>query len=66
MSSIGEEFPKEQERCRDLLIQYKRIGPAGTFGARVIEIALKQADEAMASGDVVAILKAHKAMQELE
>lgn len=65
-SSVGEDFPKEQARCRDLLVQYKRIGLPGTFGASIIEATLRKADEAMASGDVVEILKAYQAMTKLE
>ncbi len=65
MKNVGEEFPKEQARLRELLVQYKEIGIPGQFGARMIEQALRQADAAMASGDVVAVLRAYRAMKEI-
>lgn len=64
MSSVGDEYPKEQARCRELLAAYQKLGPVGAFGAWSIEEALKAADEAMAGGDVVAILVAFKAMEQ--
>lgn len=64
MSSVGEQFPVEQARLRNLIAQYHSIGPAGGFGAMMIEQTLAEADAAMASGDVVEIVKAFAAMQE--
>lgn len=63
MSSVGEEFPMEQARCRVLLSQYKTIGPAGAFGHLMIEQVLRRADEAAISGDPVAILRAFEEMR---
>ena len=62
MSSVGEEFPKEQARVRELLGVYKTI-PTGAFGAAMIEQALKRADEAAISGDVVAILRSYEELK---
>lgn len=64
MSSVGTEFPKEQARVREVLSQFREIGPAGALGAALIEQTLRDADAAMASGDVVAILRAYQAMTE--
>ena len=66
MSTVGDEYPKEQARCRELLQMYREIGPSGMFGAAVIEAKLREADEAMASGDIVRILAAFQAMKECE
>jgi hypothetical protein len=66
MSSIGEDFPNEQARVRELLTEYKAIGPAGAFGALMIEKALQRADQAMASGDVVAIVRSYQELKECE
>jgi len=60
--SVGEDFPKQQARLRELLKQYQAIGPAGTFGAMSIEQALKQAEEAAIGGDIIATLKAYQNM----
>jgi hypothetical protein len=66
MSSLAEEYPKQQARCRELLCQYKEIGPAGTFGETMIEQILRRADGAAASGDVVAMDVAYTEMRECQ
>ncbi len=63
MSSLGEQFPTEQKRVRELLGQYKAIGPAGTFGAIMIEQALQRADQAAVSGDVIAMLRSYEELK---
>ena len=63
MSSVGDEFPKEQARVRELLGFYKSIGPAGAFGALMLEQALQRADQAAISGDVVAILRSYEELK---
>jgi len=65
MSSVGEEFPKEQARVRELLNEYKSI-PTGAFGAMMIEQALSRAEKAAISGDIVAILKSYKELKECQ
>lgn len=62
MSSIGERYPVEQKRLRDLLKDYQAIGPAGAFGCLVIERALTEAEQAIASGDIVRIVSAYETM----
>jgi len=64
MSSVGEEFPKEQARVRELLGEYKSIGPSGAFGAAMIEQVLQRAEKAAISGDIVAILRSYKELKE--
>ena len=66
MSSVGDEFPKEQERARRLLEQYRAIGAAGAFGASVIEAAMRRAEAAVISGDVVEILRAYEELRGLK
>lgn len=67
MSSLATEYPKEQARCRELLQAYRELpGGVGVFGAMHIEAVLKRADEAAASGDVIAMLQAYEAMQGCE
>lgn len=62
-TSVGEQFPLEQARVRELLTQYKAIGPAGAFGAAMIEQALRRADQATISGDVLAILRSYEELK---
>ena len=64
MTSLGEEYPKEQARCRELLTQYQEIGPPGRFGALMIEDMLCRADEAAISGDVIAMIRLYEEMKE--
>lgn len=63
MSSLAVEFPKEQARVRKLLGQYREIGPAGTFGALMLEQALQRADQAASSGDVIAMLRSFEELK---
>jgi len=63
--SVGEDFPKEQERVRNLA-QFGREIPSGFFYVAVCEAALRAADEAVISGDLVAILAAYQAMKEIQ
>ena len=66
MSSLAEEYPKEQERCRELLEQYKELGPPGTFGYIMLKDFLKRADKAVAEQDVVAMIACYKEMKECQ
>lgn len=64
--SLATAFPKQQARCRELLAAYHEIGPAGMFGAAVIEDVLQRADVAASEGDVVAMLRSFQEMEELQ
>lgn len=66
MSSLGTEFPVELARARELLGVYRDIGPAGSFGAVVIEGAIRTAEQALASGDVVAMLRSYEELKGLK
>ena len=66
MTSLADEFPHQQARVRDLLTEYKAIGPAGMFGTAMIEQVLQRADKAAAEGDVVAMIVSFKEMKEVE
>jgi hypothetical protein len=65
VSSLAEKFPEEQKRVREVLAQYHKIGDAGLIGASLIEIALQEAEQAMASGDVVRILQAYESLKKI-
>ena len=66
MSSLGEEFPKQQARVREILGHFKEIGPHGIFGASMIEQVLGRADKATVESDVVAMLRSFEEMKEVE
>ena len=60
--TVGEDFPNEQKRVRELLKIYRTI-PSGVFGAVMIEQVLSRAEEAAISGDVIAILKSYEELK---
>lgn len=66
MKSLGTELPKEQIRCRRLLVDYRSIGPAGEFGAMMIEAALRKADQAIISGDIVRMMRSYQELREFK
>lgn len=66
MSSLGEALPAEQARVREVLGHYREIGPAGNFGAMMIEQSLRAADDAVMSGDVASMLVAYKDLQTIK
>jgi hypothetical protein len=61
--SLAEALPKECARVREVLGHYKEIGPAGAIAAMFIEQDLQAADQAMVSGDVIAMLQALKKLE---
>ncbi len=58
METLGDAYPKEQARVRELLGLYKELGPSGVFGATMIEADLKEADAAAVSGDLARMIRA--------
>lgn len=66
MTSLGEQYPLEQARCRRIFGHFREIGPAGAFGAMMIEQTLQRADAAAISGDLVEIIAAFQDMKEIK
>lgn len=66
VETVGDDFPREQARCREVLAHYRELGAAGVLGGIMIEATLREADEAMASGDIVRILQAYQRMKGVE
>jgi len=64
--SLGTALPQEQARCRELLKVYHDLGSVGQFGAMMIERDLAAADEAVISGDLVAMMKAYEDLKGCE
>ena len=64
--TLADALPREQARVREVLAIYRSIGPVGVFGAAMIEGSLQQADQAVMSGDIVAMLRALKSLQEIQ
>lgn len=64
--TLADELPYQQQRVRDLLPLYEACGPGGMFAVAMIRASLAAAERAAASGDVVAMLRACKDLQEFE
>jgi len=62
--TLGEAYPREQERLRDLLVIYASIGPAGTFASILIKDCLARADQAAMEGDTIAMIRVYEEMKE--
>jgi len=64
--TLGESLPMECARVRELVVMYNdpMLNGSGRFAAALMEQSLKAADEAMISGDVVAMIKAQKDLEE--
>ena len=63
VSSVGEEYPKEQARVRELIEVYRGLGPQGAFAMAMLKDVLREADEAAISGDAVRIIRSFARMQ---
>lgn len=63
VESLAEALPREQARAREILGHYKEIGPVGMFGASFIEADLREADQAVMSGDVVRMIRAYEKLK---
>lgn len=57
---------EEMNRCRELAKVYESIGPAGAFGRAMILQDISRAEKAIASGDVVQMVEAYKALESCE
>lgn len=66
MNTLGDALPKELARVREVLGEYKAIGPAGAFGVMMIEHVLKEADAAIISGDLVSMISSYKKLKDVK
>ena len=64
--TLAEALPEEMARVRTVLGYYREIGSAGAIGAAFIEQDLKEADQAVMSGDIVAMIRSLKTLQEID
>jgi len=60
--NLIEGLQEELNRCRELLQTYREI-PTGGFGAAVVEQSIREGEAAIASRDVVRMLRAYKDLQ---
>ncbi len=65
MPNLIEGLNTELARNRELLKTYESI-PTGGIGAAVIEMVIRDAESAMASGDIVEMVEAYKKLKQTE
>lgn len=58
MTTLAEDLPAQQARCREILEHALKIGPAGTFLATILRASLARAERAAAEGDLVQMIRA--------
>jgi hypothetical protein len=65
VTSLGEDLPKEQARVRELIAQYRDpiLKGSGFYAAAMMEEALRYADYAVVSGDVVVMIRAYEMLK---
>ena len=65
--SLAEALPREMTRVRDVILpRYVAIGPRGQWAAAMMRADLDAAQKAMIEGDVVAMIRAYKALKGYE
>jgi hypothetical protein len=67
VDTLGDALPREMARVRDeLMPAYREIGPGGFFALTLMKRALDGATQALAEGDVVAMLHWYKELKDFE
>ena len=66
MTNIIDGIQKQCARCRVVVTHYEALGPVGMFGKLMIERDIAEGEAAIASGDVVRMLQAYKALEGCE
>ena len=64
MTTLADELPRQQARCRQMLEHVLEIGPAGAILAMFLRQSLAKSEKAAAEGDVIAMLGACQELQE--
>ena len=66
MTTLGQEYPKQQARVRELLGQYQSLGMNGAFAASCLEDVLQRADRAAVAGDLPEMIRCFDEMKGCE
>ena len=63
--TLGDKLPEECARVRELVAIYREhCGPAGGLAVAMMESALKEADQAMITGDLLRMIAAYQTLQD--
>jgi hypothetical protein len=67
MNTLGDKFPEELDRVRELLGIYESLPMnAGFFGAAILKDLIKRAETAHAENDIVAMVRTYAEMKEAQ
>ena len=68
MESLGEALPKEQARVRELISQYRdpMLQGTGNIAAMMMENSLREADNAIISGDIRRMINVYEDLKGYE
>lgn len=58
--TLGDALPNEISRVNDLIVEYKSVGPPGYFAASMMKASVDNAVRALASGDVIEMIRAYE------
>lgn len=62
--TLGDALPRAMANVRDNVMPvYLKVGPAGAFAVACMRADLDAASKAIAEGDVIAMLRAHAALE---
>jgi len=64
--NLIEGIQEELKRCRELKVVYKSLGRVGLFGIAVINQSIDRAEEAVASGDISEMIRAHRDLKKIQ
>ena len=64
--TVGDQYPIELERCKELRTVYAGLGQNGAFAYAMINAVIVQAEDAWESQDIVQILVMFNAMREFK
>ena len=64
MANLIEGIQRECNRVRAILPAYEELGAVGVFGLTMLKAAITEGEAAIASGDVVRMVYAYKALED--
>lgn len=66
METVGDDYPRQQERVRRIRDHARDIGPAGNFLVAICDDLLRRAEQAAIRQDVVEIVKIYQEMKDMK
>lgn len=67
ITTLGDQFPVELQRVRELLDIYKSLpAQSGFFGVAILTDLIKRAEKAQAENDIVEMVRTYAEMKEAE